>query len=181
MLAHELESLEGRLSPRLQAALGAVGLRLAAADVPWVLMGSAARALEGASRRPRDLDIEVRSEDAERAARAVGCELAPEMSGGWSSLHATRILAGVEIDLSAGIVVAGPDWRLDPDDALIAEWSRRVMLAGLPVVLAPPEEGLVRAIVAGDWVRLAKIAAGGGPPPRAGYVARRLAAARAVR
>jgi len=180
-VAHEFNSLEGRLPPRLEAVLGAVAMRLATACVPWVLAGSAARALEGATRRPRDLDIEVSLADAERAGSALGCEMTAASGGGWSSLRATRVLAGVEIDLCAGITVAGPEWRLEPDDATVVAWARTVRVAGHRIVLAPSEETLARAIVAADWARLEKLAAGGGPAPRPDYVARRLAAAKAVR
>jgi hypothetical protein len=165
----------------LQAVLRAVSARLARAEVPWMLGGSSARALEGASPRPRDLDIEVAAEHAARAARALGCSLGADADRGWSSVRAIRTLRGVEIDLSAGIVVTGLGWRLDPDQALSAEWSRTVVVGGDPVVLVPPEEALVRALVAGDWSRLSKLVAAGGPTRRPAYMVRRLAAARAVR
>jgi hypothetical protein len=180
-VAHESNSLDARLQPRLAAAVSEVARRLGAAGVDWVLSGSAARALAGADAIPNDLDLEIVPEDAHRAGAALGCTLGVDEGGAWSSLRGRCRIEGVEVDVSAAIAVIGPEWGLGPDDALVRAWSRSVTVGGYPVVLAPVEEQLVRALVAGDWGRIAKIAAAGGPPPRPAYVFRRLASARAVR
>lgn len=169
------------LPARLQSALVAVAVRLDAAGVPWLLAGSAGRVLAGAARRPRDIDLEVPLGDAERAASALGLAASRHDGNGRSSVRALGRLGGVELDVSAGVTVAGPEWVLGPDDALAAEWAIPANLAGHRIMTAPPEEALVRAIVAADWSRIAALAAQGGPAPRPAYVARRLAAARAVR
>jgi len=162
-------------------ALAELARRLGSAGIDWMLAGSAARALAGATVEPRDLDIEVAVVDADRVAAALGCVLAVAQGQGWSSLRGQCILEGVEVDVSAGVTVLGPEWGLEPDEATVRAWSRSVSLEGHPIALAPPEEQLVRALVAGDWTRIAKISGGGGPPPRPAYVFRRLASARAVR
>jgi hypothetical protein len=180
-VAHEFDSLDVRLPARLRPALAEIAARLEAADVAWALTGSAARMLIGASGDPRDIDIEVAVRDAERAAAALGCGLATDDGPAWSSLRGRCEILDVEIDLSAGVIVAGAEWVLEPDEALAETWSRVTSVDGRMIRIAPPEEQLVRAIVAGDWVRIAKVAAGGGPPPRPAYVFRRLASARAVR
>ena len=158
-----------------------IATRLEAADVAWSLTGSAARLLIGGSRDPRDLDIEVAVRDAERAAAALGCELVTDDGAAWSSLRGRCEILGVEVDLSAGVIAAGAEWVLEPDEALAETWSRATSVDGRMIRIAPPEEQLVRAIVAGDWARIAKLAEGGGPPPRPAYIFRRLASARAVR
>ncbi len=54
-------------------------------------------------------------------------------------------------------------------------WATPVVVAGRRVLAAPTEETLARALVRGDWTRVAKVAAGGGSPPRVAYLAARLA------
>lgn len=137
--------------------------------------------LLGGSRVPRDLDIEVALRDAERAGAALGCALHMDDGAAWSSLRGQCEILGVEVDVSAGVIVAGSEWLLEPDEALEETWSRVTAVDGRVIRLAPPEELLVRAIVAGDWARIAKLADGGGPPPRPAYIFRRLASARAAR
>lgn len=146
-----------------------------------MLAGSAAQALAGATVAPRDLDIEIAAIDADRVAGALGCVLAAESGNGWSSLRGRCALEGVEVDVSAGVTVRGPEWGLESDDRMARAWSRSVAVGGYLITLAPPEEQLVRALIAGDWARIAKVSDGRGPPPRPAYVFRRLAAARAVR
>lgn len=174
------------LPPRAAAALVAVALRLDGAGVPWLLAGSAARALGGAAVRPGDLDVEVDGADADRAGAALGVALREEAGGGRRSLRGRAVLAGVEVDITAGLEVGGPGGRLAPDFGLQRAWAGGALVAGARVALAPAEEQVARALVAADWPALARIAAqaaaGGAPPPRAGYLARRLAsAARAAR
>lgn len=91
------------------------------------------------------------------------------------------VIDGIEVDLSAAVTVVGAEWGLEPDEQAMRAWARAVTVGDDQVVLAPIEEQLVRALVAGDWLRIAKISRGGGPPPRAAYVFRRLASAKAVR
>jgi hypothetical protein len=180
-VAHEADSLDARLPGPLLSALLAAAARLDAADVPWALAGSSARALLGSTRVPRDIDIEVAARDADRAGAALGCALVQEDTPTWSSVRGYCRIGDVEIDICAGVVVAGADWALEPDDALAETWSHIVEVGGTTIRVAPPEELLVRAIVAGDWNRLAKLADGGGAPPRPAYLFRRLASARALR
>ena len=170
-MAHESNSLDARLDPRLAAALAEVARRL----------GSAARVLAGAAAEPRDLDVEIAAADAAHAAAALGCALAADEGRGWASLRGRCIVEGIEVDVSAAITVVGAEWGLEPDEQTARAWSRSVTVGGYPIMLAPVEEQLVRALVAGDWERIARIAGGGGPPPRAAYVFRRLASAKAVR
>jgi hypothetical protein len=146
-----------------------------------MLAGSAAWALAGAAAEPRDLDIEIATADAERAAGALGCVRELDQGDGWSSLRGQCGLEGVEIDVSAGMRVVGAEWGLEPDGQTARAWSRSASVDSYPVTLAPTEEQLVRALIVGDWARIAKISGGGGPPPRPDYVFRRLASARAVR
>jgi hypothetical protein len=180
-VAHESDSLDGRLPSGIAAALAEVAARLDAADVAWSLTGSTGRMLLGGTRTPRDLDIEVAVRDAERAGAALGCVLATEDSAAWSSLRGRAEILGVEVDVSAGVVVAGAEWVLEPDEALEETWSRVTALGGRVIRIAPPEEPLVRALIAGDWARIATLADGAGPPPRPAYIFRRLASARAAR
>jgi len=147
-----------------------------------LVTGGTARRLQGAAHRPADLDLECPAAHVAQAAHVLGFA-APrrDEGGGWSSLRAAGRLAGVEVDLSAGVEVTGPHGRLPPDDDLMWEWGVPVALAGVVVRCAPPEEALVRALAAGDWGRLARLAAAGGPAPRPAYVERRLARSSAAR
>lgn len=161
------------LPPRTLAALIAVADRLDGAGVPWLLAGGAGRALLGASHRPADVDVEVAAEHGEPAARALGFTLARDSGGGVTSQRAGGTVAGVEVDLSAGLTLDG---RLDADWALQWAWAVPCRAAGRTILVSPVEEALARAIVRGNWPRIAKLAAGGGPAPRPGYLARRLSA-----
>ncbi|MGD9572094.1 MAG: hypothetical protein AB7V62_09435 [Thermoleophilia bacterium] len=168
------------LPPRIHAAVLAVAARLDAAGVRWCLGGSAGRALLGHAVRPRDVDVEVAVADAAAAGRALGVALRHSAGAGRSSLRGGTVLAGVEVDVTAGFAATGPELSLDPlpDDQLIA--GPRAPLAGREILLAPPEEAVARALVLGDWDRLARIARGAGPgaaPLRADQVARRLSSA----
>ncbi|MCC6833107.1 MAG: hypothetical protein IT200_17375 [Thermoleophilia bacterium] len=166
---------------RLATVLAEVAANLDAAGVTWIVSGSTARRLLGASREPRDLDLEVAVGHAEAAAAALGFALPPAAGGGVSSRRGGGRVGGVEVDVSAGVEVRGPGGVLTRDDAGLRDGVIPVLLGGRTVWCGAPEEGLVRALVSGDWERLAKIASGGGPPPRLDYVARRLAAAIAAR
>jgi hypothetical protein len=152
--------------------------RLAAAGVPWVVTGSAGRALLGAPVRPGDVDLEVAEADVHAAAAALGAVAGPSSGGGRSSVRAGTVIAGTQVDLSAGLTVEGPQLRLPDGFALMARWALPATAAGRRVLVAPPEEALVRALVGGDPARLARAAAAPGlPPVRAAYVAERLRSA----
>lgn len=159
------------LPPRPLAALVAVAIRLDRAGVSWLVAGGAGRALQGAAHRPADIDVEVAPEHADTAARALGMTLVRDAGGGVTSRRAEGWFAGVAVDLSADITI---------DGRLAADWAQQLAgavpcrVAGRTVLTAPAEEALARAIARGDWARIAKLAAGGGPPPRVDYLARRL-------
>ncbi len=158
----------------------AVAARLDAAGVRWVLAGSAGRRLLGHARRPRDLDVEVARADGPRAAAALGIGLRPAEGAGRSSLRGAGVIAGVEVDLTAGLVVEGAGRRLPPSMEVQLDLGVEVQLDDRRITVAPPEEAIARAIVLRDREALAKIASGAGPdaaPLRRGYVAARLAAA----
>jgi hypothetical protein len=152
--------------------------RLAAAGVPWVVTGSAGRALLGAPVRPGDVDLEVAEADASRAAAALGTTAAPSSGGGRASLRAAAVLAGVEVDVSAGFTVEGPELRLPDGFALMVRWALPAAAAGRRILVAPPEETLVRRLVQADWAGVARLAGTPGLPPlRGAYVAERLRSA----
>lgn len=158
-----------------------MALRLDGAGVRWIVTGSTARRLLGAAREPRDLDLEVAVADAGAAAGALEIDLPAAEGGGVRSRRGGGVIGGVEVDVSAGVEVRGPGGLLTrPDDGL-RDGAVACALGGRTVWCGAPEEGLVRALVSGDWARLEKIASGGGPPPRLDYVSRRLAAAIAAR
>ncbi len=140
---------------RVLAVVTAVAARLDALDVPWHLAGSTGRLLLGMPARPGDVDLEVRAADAGPAARALGMS-APiaQSGGGWSSLRAGGALAGVPIDLSAGLEVCGPGGLLRAMDA--ATIPCRLGTATVHVVA--PGEALARAMLAGDPERVARAA-----------------------
>lgn len=132
------------------AALGAVAARLDAAGVPWRLAGGTARLLLGMPGRPGDVDVEVRRDDAPRAAAVLG--LAPPVAtdgGGWSSLRVQGEVAGVPVDLSGGLMVQGPAGVLRADDAQ----TLPVRFGGTTVQVEAPGESLARAVIAGDAAR----------------------------
>ncbi|MFN8110889.1 MAG: hypothetical protein U0Y82_13750 [Thermoleophilia bacterium] len=155
--------------------LGEVAGALTGRGVRWALTGSAAAALLGATRPPRDLDLEVAVADMAEAAEALGMQFVLQDDGVIAGHRAVAVRGGVEVDISAGVTVTGMHGRLTPDDGALTTAARTVMVDGVPIPCRAPEESLARALVAGDWARVAKIAARGGPPPRAGYLASRLA------
>ena len=172
--------MPGALPPRVHAALAAVAARLDAEGLRWLLAGSAGRRLMGHSRRPRDLDVEVAGADAHRAAAALGIVLRPAAGGGRSSLRGSTTIAGVEVDLTAGLTVAHGGRRLEPAFGVQSDHGVEVRLDHRVIAVAPPEEALARAIVLRDRAALAKLVAGAGagaPPLRRDYVAARLSSA----
>ena len=170
--------------PRQLAALCAVADALARPGVRGLLAGSAGRARLGCPARPADIDIEVAPQHAEDAAAALGVVLAEAGGGGRSSRRGHASRAGVEIDVTCELVVDGPHERLGPDFALQWEWSHPVDVCGRAVRVAPLEESLCRAVVAGDWAGAETLAdqaarAGAGIRLSAAYVAARLSSATA--
>lgn len=159
----------------------AVAVRLDGAGVPWLLSGSAGRALLGFSRRPRDVDVEVPEEAMDRAARALGVVPAFQEGGGRRGWRAMAHLRGVEVDLTAGLTVTRADGRppLRAHFALEEEFAHAVVLARQEIRVAPVEEQVVAAIVSADWPRLARTVEGApaGFRLRPDYLERRLAAA----
>ncbi len=168
------------LPPRPLAALVAVADLLARERVHWLLAGSGARALLGYRVRPADIDIEVAAAHAEAAARLLGAPLARAAGAGRSSRRASLRLAGVDVDVTCDLAVAGPTHALGPDFALQRAWSHPLRVAGRAIRAAPVEETLARALVLGDWARLRRVAdeaAPAGAPLRPDYVSARLRAA----
>lgn len=151
------------LPPRTLAALAAAAARLDAAGVPWLLAGSAGRALLGHPARPADIDIEI-GPGAAAVERALAVRFRRSRGAGRDSLRAATRLAGVEVDVTCDLAVEGPTHRLEPDFALQRGWARPIGLGGRSIWIAPPEEGIARALVLSDWASLARIAgrAGGG-------------------
>lgn len=169
------------LPPRCHAALLVVAGRLDDAGVRWVLAGSAGRALLGHRVRPRDIDVEVAEADAGVAGVALGVGLRRATGRGRSSLRVLTEVAGVEVDVTAGLAVEGPAWRLAPDDDVQLGARVPARLGDRTIPVAPPEEALARAVVLGEWEAIrrtaSQAAAGDAPPPRIGYVLRRLSSA----
>jgi len=140
------------------AVVRAVALRLHEAGVPWLLAGSAARLVRGEAVRPHDVDVEVREQDAARAARALGLPPPAVAEGsGWRSLRAEGAINGVPIDLSGGLTVTGPGGTLggpDPTEGVtVTEGDSH---RGGTLRLLPDGEALARAVVSGDDARRAR-------------------------
>jgi hypothetical protein len=170
------------LPPPLTAALAFVAERLDDAGVDWMLAGSCARALQGFAVEPRDLDIEVAPAHLGRAAAALGLTPRRHADPTAVSERATGPVAGVEVDLTAGLVVRGPGGVLPADHALARLFGRTARVGTRAVVVMPFEEQVARAVVRGDGDRLDRLAA---EAPSADvlegtYLALRLAAARST-
>ncbi len=105
--------------------------------------------------RPGDVDLEVRAADGGVVAAALGLPPpAAQSGGGWSSHRAAGAIAGVPIDLSAGLEVRGPGGLLHAMHATTIPCR----LGTATVHVAVPGEALARAMVAGDPERVAKAA-----------------------
>lgn len=88
--------------------------------------------------------------DAGRAAAALGLTDPTHRSGGgWSSLRAAGVIAGVPVDLSGGMEITGPGGVLRAGDAttIAVAWGGHV------VQVIAPGESVARAVVAGDAER----------------------------
>ena len=171
-----------RLPPRTAAALTAALARLERLGVEALVAGSAGRALLGFAVRPRDLDLEVAPEDAGRAAAALGLRAREQRDGSASGTRASGVLAGVEVDLTAGLTLRGPLGRLPWDAGAMRSHARPVPVGTATALVAPVEEQLVRAIVMEDEARIARIAREAPPgfAPDEAYVEARLSAARSA-
>ena len=170
------------LPPRAHAALLAVACRLDAAGVRWLLAGSAGRALLGHRVRPADIDLEVPLPDAGAAGEALGLAMVAAAGRGRTSLRGSVSIAGIEVDVTAGLRVEGPHLVLAPDDHAQLSGCTLARLSDRPVRVAPVEEAMARALVLGDWAVLAKLLPPVGsdrdlPGLRGDYVARRLSSA----
>ncbi|HMM48024.1 MAG TPA: hypothetical protein PKE32_00200 [Miltoncostaeaceae bacterium] len=165
------------LAPRMLAALLALDARLAGADVDWLLVGGAARALAGSAHRPGDLDVEVAPDDRERAAAAIGAVGAVRRDARVRSWYAAGRIAGVTIELCTDLSVTGPELSLPADWEIQRRWAAPLAVAGRTIAAAPPEELLVRALVGGNLTGLRRRLEPDLPAPRAAYFAARLAAA----
>lgn len=173
-------SVEARLPPRLAAATAAVAARLAPTGADWWIASGCALRLQGGSNRPSDLDLECPEPHMDTVCAALGLTARRERGERIRSRHALGVLAGAELDVSAGLTVHGPGGVLPADDALVREWCAPRTVGGHEVLCAPPEEALVRWLAAGYWHRIAALAAAAPAPPRLDYVVRRLASSKAV-
>jgi hypothetical protein len=143
-----------------------VAARLQPLDVPWQLAGSTGRLLLGINARPRDVDLEVRAADADVVAEALDLpQPTAQSGGGWSSHRTAGTIAGVPIDLSAGLEVRGPGGLLRAMEA----HALPCRLGTATIHVVPPGEALARAMVAGDPERVAKAA--GAMPADEGLIA----------
>ena len=136
----------------------AVAESLDAAAIDWVVGGSTARALLGFAATPRDLDLEVAEEATHAAASAIGLAAHRDEDPHVTSMRAQGTRGSVEIDLIGGLTCHGPGGNLHADYALLRLFSKTVLLAEHTVWVAPVEEQIARAIVAGTGDRLDRIA-----------------------
>jgi hypothetical protein len=162
------------------AAILVTSIRLDGAGVPWLLSGSAGRALLGFGRRPRDVDIEVPETEIARAGHALGVTPRFEDGDRRAGWRAAACIRGVEVDLFAGLTVVRSDGRppLRPDFALQEKFAAERVIAGRRVRISPVEEQVAAAVVTADWARLTRIADGApeGFSLRPAYLERRLGA-----
>lgn len=173
-------SVETLLPPRLAAVTVAVAHLLAPTGAVWWIAAGAALRMSGGAHRPTDLDIECPPADIGAVCAALGMTPRWEQGERIGSLRARGRLAGIDVDVSAGLTVHGPHGELPPDDALLVEWCTPGRAGGHPVLIAPPEEALVRWLAAGYWRRVARLAAAAPAAPRLDYVLRRLSSSRAI-
>ncbi len=168
-------------APHLQQALAFTAAALT--GIEWLVSGSTARALLGFATVPRDLDIEVATDDVHRAAAALGTTAAPEADEHARSVRAVFAHGGVEVDLTAGLTLVGPGGNLPPDFPLMWRFATPRLVAGLELRVAPVEEQIVRILVSGNEARRARFVSEAPPGfiARNDYVVLRLDAARAAR
>lgn len=169
------------LSEPLTAAIVAVADALAGSR--WLVVGSVARVLSGFATTPRDLDIEVAAAQIDQAAERLGLDVVDTRDGRASSRRATGEIAGIEIDLTAGLTLFGPGGILPPDFDLMAQFATQATVAGCSIPVAPLEEQIVRILISGNEDRRLRFVreAPADYIARNDYVELRLAAARAAR
>lgn len=113
-----------------------------------MLTGSAMRVLRGFALTPADLDLEVGVDDAQRAADVLGLPAPARRSDdAVSSLRSIGRLGGVEVDLTADLVIEGPGGRLAPDFEGQRTLGTTILVGDRRVPLAPIEELVARAEV----------------------------------
>lgn len=137
------------------------------------MTGGVAAAFHGLDRRPGDVDAECALADADAVAAALGVVMRTDDDGVVCSLRGGLRIAGVDVDMSAGLAVAGPGGRVEPDDPAVWAAAREVWWAGGPLRVAPPGECLARALARGDAARIARARAVCGPGDEA-YASTRL-------
>ena len=150
------------------------------ASVRWAVVGSVGRLLLGGEDTPRDLDIVVWDADVERLEALLAVRFEPRdrpFPGRGVVIPAPD--GGIAVELFAASQGAQASGAA-PSDTEMWDHCRRVDAGGLSVLVAPPEDALVSALIAGDWDRIARIAAAGGPPPRIDYLRSRLRAVAAA-
>ncbi len=179
---HRAPAPDGLPRPFLDA-LDAVADRLDAAGVVWLVTGSGARALRGFATEPRDLDLEVAGADAAAAAAALGMAPDTTQDARGRSIRAVGAVAGMEVDLTAGLTLTGPGGVLPADFPLMAQFATHVRVGRRTVRVAPLEEQIVRILVTGDEARRRRFVeeAPDGFIALNDYVELRLGSARAAR
>ncbi len=175
--------LPSPLSAVLTAALRQIAEALGSAGIDWLVAGGTARALSGFATTPNDLDIEVASADMDAAAAALGLSVTDARDATARSRRATGSVAGVDVDLTAGLVLTGPGGVLPPDFDLMTAFATTVDVGGRAVPVMPVEEQIVRILVTGDEERRPRFVreAPDGFVARDDYVSARLGSARATR
>lgn len=171
------------LSAVLTTALGQTARTLGSAGIDWLVAGGTARALCGFATTPDDLDVEVASADIDAAAAALGLPVGDARDATARSRRATGFVAGVEVDLTAGLVLTGPGGVLPPDFDLMSDFATTVDIGGWTIPVMPVEEQIVRILVTGDEDRRLRFVreAPDGFVARDDYVSARLGSARATR
>lgn len=137
------------------------------------MTGGVAAAFHGLDRRPGDVDAECVVADAAAVARALGIAMRTDEDGVVRSLRGGLVIAGVGVDVSAGLAIGGPGGRVEPDDDAVWAATREVWWAGGSLRVAPPGESLARALARGDAGRVARARAVAGPADEA-YASARL-------
>lgn len=171
------------LPAALPGALHQIAAAFAAADIPWLVAGSTARALLGFTTVPQDLDIEVPTRTMEAAATALGLTASEERDTRAWSHRATGVVADVPVDLTAGLTLTGPGGVLPPDFDIMEAFATHVDVAQREIPVMPLEEQIVRILITGDEARRQRFIAESPPGyvARDDYVSARLGSARAAR
>jgi len=131
-----------------------IGARLEADGIPWMVGGSAAAAVAGASVVPRDIDLSCAPEGVERIAQALE-EFVTIPPGNRPAAGSDRRWAGRAFvgSLTEGIAVEWGLWADGPEPSdPLGEWRESTVRAaerwpweGRTVPCAPPEFALLKA------------------------------------